>query len=142
MSPPRAVLAALALALAGCGGDEQPSPGLAERYDVVIAVCADRLPSVTDICDRLTESSGNRVVANVIFGNAGGHEVTVRTEVTEGGDAVDEQPASTVPENRSWLHGVEINRRQACTAPECTLVVRAIIDGQEVANQEFRFVAP
>lgn len=113
---------------------------MAEKYDVVIAICADRLKSTQDYCDRLDESTADSVVANVLFGKAGGHEVAVQVQVVEGGDVTEDSVPERVPVDRSWLHGVTIPRSLACADPNCALVVRAYVDGLEVDAQEFQFV--
>ena len=128
-------------ALSGCttSGPERPSPGLAERYDVVIAICVDRLTSTQDFCDRIHESSADKVYANVLFGKAGGHDVGVRVQVTDGGDVIETSPVNHVPPNRSWLHGVEIPRSRTCVSTRCKLIVYALVDGIDVARSTFAF---
>jgi hypothetical protein len=131
---------ALLLGVTSCGDGDEPSPGLEEDYDVVIAVCNERLAGTRDFCERFDSSSADQVYANVIFGRAGGHRVTVRTEVVSGGDTVDKPPAQRVPEDRAWLHVVELTRATACTSsPDCELEITAVVDGQDVANQNFGF---
>jgi hypothetical protein len=128
-------------ALAGCDGDEdhRPSPGAAERYDVVIAICKTKLPSTQGFCDRISSSSDDVVYANVIFGRAPGHRVAVHTRVVDGGNAVDEPGGNVVPENRSWLDAVELDRARTCDETSCKVRVSAIVDGDEVAREDFTF---
>jgi hypothetical protein len=128
------VLALAALA-SGCG------PDTAQEYDVLIAICHERLQSTDDFCERISESSGAVVYANVLFGRASGHRVTVVTEVTSGGSRIDEQPSSVVPPNRSWLHTVEIPRSSACLASSCELRVHAVVDGERVVAEDFAFTS-
>ena len=129
----------LIAAISGC--DDRPEPGAAEAYDVVIAICNDKLESTQDFCDRIDSSTADSVWANVLFGRAAGHTATVEIETVEGGDAHVAYPPNRVPENRSWLHGVEIPRAGACSDVTCQVAVSALVDGQEVARESFTFVA-
>lgn len=126
-------------ALAGCV-DDQPSPAEAEKFDVVIAICSDRLRSTQDFCNRLSESAGDSIVANVLFGRAGGHEVSVRVDTVQGGTAQDDSGPVHVPSDRSLLHAVYIRRAVVCEQTNCALIVHAYVDGIEAANEKFRFI--
>jgi hypothetical protein len=130
---------AAVLAASGCGGEKEPSPGDAEDYDIVIAFCERRLDSTQDMCDRVSETAGDEIFANVLLGRAGGHELVVQTEVTDGGSLVEESPPDQIPQDSSWLHVVQIPRSQACAEPSCEITVRVILDGTEAANEEFAF---
>lgn len=129
----------MVLAMIGCGDSDRPSPALAERHDVVIAFCEERLESTTDFCDRVQSSSGDAIVANVLFGRAGGHEVSVEVEVVDGGSLLESAPSSRVPTDRSFLHAVEIPRAGACAEPSCRLEARAYVDGILVLSDQFTF---
>jgi hypothetical protein len=128
-----------ASALVGCDDGDRPSPGAADRYDVVIAICKTKLQSTQDFCDRISSSSDDVVYANVLFGKASGHRVAVHTRVVDGGSAVDEPAGNVVPQNRSWLDAVELDRDRTCDETSCKVRVSAVVDDEEVARKEFTF---
>lgn len=127
------------IGLVQCGSGDRSSPGLAKKYDVVIAWCERRLQSTQDMCDRVASSRGNYIAANVLFGKAGGHRVSVEVEVVDGGSRRETPAPDAVPRNRTWLHGVEITRKEACDQSTCRLVARAFVDGLLVLDSDFRF---
>ncbi|MEZ5246322.1 MAG: hypothetical protein R2707_14565 [Acidimicrobiales bacterium] len=143
MSRHRALLGlGLATLVASCGNGDRPSPELAERYDAVIAFCEQRLESTEDVCDRMRETDGATIVGHVLLGQAGGHELTVELVVTSGGETTTEiAPPDAIPADRSWLHGVEIERDVACVSLPCDIELRAIVDGMLVLTDRFTFRA-
>ena len=124
--------------ISGC--DDRPEPGAAEAYDVVIAICKERLQSTQDYCEPIGSSNADSVWANVLFGRVPGHSVTIAVRTVEGGDARVVMPSDRVPENRSWLKGVEIPRSDACSGVSCKVAVSAVVNGDEVAREYFTFV--
>lgn len=134
-----ALTTAAAVAHPGCNHDQRPSPGAAERYDVVIAICETRLEKPQGFCDRISGSSADVVYANVVFGRAAGHRVAVHTRVVAGGIAVDDPDGRVVPENGSWLDAVQLDRARICDEPSCKVRVSAAVYDEEVAREEFTF---
>lgn len=134
-------------ALAGCGdGDEEDTGGSAQTgaalaYDVVIAVCEERLSGTEDMCERVTTSTAGVIYAHALFGRAQGRQVQITVEgpLSAGAEG---PPVATVPEDSTWLQGLEIVRDRACTSLPCELVVRANVDGVEVESETFTFIEP
>jgi hypothetical protein len=131
--------AAVLAVIVGCDGN-QPQPGAAGTYDVIIAICPDRLRDIQDKCDRITKSTRQTVWANVLFGRAGGHTVQIVIETVDGGNARYVAPPDHVPADRTWLHADEIPRSGVCAQSACKVAVHAIVDGTEVAREDFSFV--
>jgi len=151
MRPPRAPAAAACLvilfgSLTGCDGSDENTgggeqTGAALEYDVVIAVCEERLSDTNDMCERVATSTADVIYAHALFGRAQGREVqmTVEGPLTDGAEAA---PAATVPEDRTWLEGLEVFRERICASLPCEIVVRAYVDAQEAASETFTFIEP
>lgn len=123
-----------ALGLPGCGEDDQPYN---ERWDALIAICPQRLPSIDATCARLESSAADTAYAHALFGKAAGHRVGVSVETVVGGSAHSESEHD-VPAGKRWLEGVALSRR-SCDEPTCILRVTATVDGERVAHQRFEF---
>lgn len=124
--------------LTGCGttplGEDYNS-----QYDVVVAFCPERI-HIDETCATIESSTGDVVYAHALFGNAAGRTTSVTTEVIKGGDFRDEGAPKIIPSGKRRLESVQIARSAACADPNCKIVFRAYVDGDEVAAAGFAFI--